>query len=288
MSRYRFIEAEKVHHAISMLCRVMKVSRAAYYVWSKHIPSAHAVAARQLAGRIKTLHAETNDCYGSPRMHRELRDLDIRVARKRVARLMRALGLSGWTRRRYLGKPTVVPFPPLPDLVRRNFTPSAMNQLWVADITYIRTWEGWLYLAVIMDCYSRRIVGWSMATHLRTELVVEALAMAVAHRRPPAGVIFHGDRGCQYTSMAFGKALRGSGLVQSVGRPATCWDNIVAASFFATLKKELIYRRTWPRRDATQVAVFEYIEAFYNRRRRHSALGYLSPSDFEQRYARVA
>ena len=221
-------------------------------------------------------------------MHCELRELDIRVSRKRVARVMRSLGLSGWTRRRYLGKATAVPFPPLPDLVRRNFTPSGINQLLVADITYIRTWEGWLYLAVVMDCFSRRIVGWSMATHLRTELVVEALEMAVTHRRPTAGTIFHSDRGCQYTSMAFGKALRDSGLVQSVGRPATCWDNIVAESFFATLKKELIYRRTWPRRLDLQTAIFEYIEVFYNRRRRHSTLGYLSPSDFEQRYAPVA
>jgi putative transposase len=194
VSRYRFIEAEKVHHAVATLCRVLKVSRAAYYIWSKHMPSVRAVADQQLAQRIKALHAETNDCYGAPRMHRELRNLDIPVARKRVARLMRLQGLSGWTRRRYVGKPTVLPFPALPDLVQRQFTPSAINQLWIADITYIRTWEGWLYLAVVMDCFSRKIVGWSMTNHLRTKLVTEALEMAVAHRKPPAGAIFQRPR----------------------------------------------------------------------------------------------
>lgn len=288
MSRYRFIEAEKAHHAVATICRVIKVSRAAYYVWSKHVPSARALADHALTEQIRAIHAETYDAYGAPRMHRELRARGVPLSRKRVARLMRAVGLMGWTRRRYLGKPTAVPFPPLPDLVQRDFTPAAINQLWCADITYIRTWEGWVFLAVVMDCFSRRIVGWAVAPHLRTELVIEALEMAVTHRQPPGGVVFHSDRGCQYTSMAFGTALTESGLVQSVGRPATCWDNIVAESFFATLKKELIYKRTWPRRDAAQLALFDYIEVFYNRRRLHSTLGYLSPLAFEERYARVA
>lgn len=288
MSRYRFIEAENARHAVATMCRVIKVSRAAYYVWSKHVPSARALADHTLTEQIRVIHAETYDAYGAPRMHRELRARGVPLSRKRVARLMRAVGLMGWTRRRYLGKPTAVPFPPLPDLVQRDFTPAAINQLWCADITYIRTWEGWVFLAVVMDCFSRRIVGWAVAPHLRTELVIEALEMAVTHRQPPGGVVFHSDRGCQYTSMAFGTALTESGLVQSVGRPATCWDNIVAESFFATLKKELIYKRTWPRRDAAQLALFDYIEVFYNRRRLHSTLGYLSPLAFEERYARVA
>lgn len=288
MSRYRFIEAEKVHHAVATLCRVMKVSRAAYYIWARHLLSARQVADAQLTQRIATIHVETYSAYGAPRMHRELRSLGVRVGRKRVARLMRAAGLTGWTRRRYLGRPTAIPFPPLPDLVQRDFQPSAVNQLWVADITYVRTWEGWLYLAVVMDCFSRRIVGWAVAPHLRAELVVEALEMAVAHRQPAAGVVHHSDRGCQYTSMAFGTALKRSGVVQSVGRPASCWDNIVAESFFATFKKELIYRRTWPHRGPTQLAIFEYIEVFYNRRRLHSTLGYLSPSAFEAQCALVA
>lgn len=288
MSRYRFIEVERVHHAVTTLCRVMKVSRAAYYIWSRGILCERVRTDAVLTERIKALHRAAHEAYGAPRIHLDLQDEGFRVSRKRVARLMRAADISGWTRRRYHGRPTTVPFPPLPDLVRRDFRPSAVNQLWVADITYIRTWEGWLHLAVVMDCFSRRIVGWSIAAHLRTELVTDALAMAVAHRQPAPGLVHHSDRGCQYTSMEFGSELKRSGIVQSVGRPATCWDNIVAESFFATLKKELIYRRSWPRRGPAQTAVFEYIEAFYNRRRRHSTLGNISPDQFEARHASVA
>jgi len=288
VSRYRFIEAEKAHYAISTLCRVMKVSRAAFYIWTRGLLSERARIDVALRERIVLIHAENYQAYGAPRVHAELRADGVRVSRKRVTRLMRLAGIAGWTRRKFRGRPTAIPFPPLPDLVQRDFQPTAMNQLWCADITYIRTWEGWLYLAVVMDCFSRRIVGWAVAAHLRTELVIEALEMAVTHRQPAPGVIYHSDRGCQFTSMAFGTALRDSGLIQSVGRPASCWDNIVAESFFATFKKELIYRHTWPHRGETQHAIFKYIELFYNRRRLHSTLGYLSPLDFEQRCARVA
>jgi putative transposase len=254
VSRYRFIEAEKVHHAVNTLCRVMKVSRATYYVWIRGLLSERARVDRELSERIVSIHTENYRAYGAPRVHAELRAQGVRVGRKRVARLMRLAGIAGWTHRKFRGQPTAIPFPPLPDLVQRDFQPNAINQLWCADITYIRTREGWLYLAVIMDCWSRRIVGWALATHLRTELVLEALEMAVAHRQPTPGVVFHSDRGCQYTSMAFGTALRKSGLVQSVGRPASCWDNIVAESFFATFKKGSFIaipgrtegRRSWP------------------------------------------
>ena len=288
MSRYRFIEAEKAHHATATLCRVMKVSRAAFYVWARHQASARADADRALLERITQLHRESMSTYGAPRIHHDLRDLGVRVGRRRVARLMRSAGLSGWTRRKFRTPRARIEFAPLPDLVCRNWAPTGPDQLWVADMTYPRTWEGWVYLAVVMDCFSRRIVGWALSNDLGTHLVIEAAEMAVTHRNPQPGLVFHSDRGCQYLSMAFGSKLKKSGILQSVGRPATCWDNIVAESFWATFKKDLFYRRSWPRRCDLGPAVFHYIEVFYNRRRRHSTLGHISPAEYEDRYARVA
>jgi putative transposase len=206
------------------------------------------------------------------------------VSRKRVARLMRWAGLSGMVRRRK-GRTTIrVPgIATAPDLVRRDFAPTAPNRLWVADLTEVSTWEGKLYLAVVLDCYSRRCVGWAMAEHMRAELVIEALEMAIWQRRPEAGLVHHSDRGGQYVSLIFGQRCRDAGIDVSMGAKGSALDNAVAEAFFATLKKELTRRRSWPTRRELQSAVFAWIEGWYNRRRLHSTLGYVSPTDYENR-----
>jgi len=267
------------------MCRVLEVSRSSFHAWARREPSARAVADRALSGRIAEIHVESGKTYGSPRVHAELRLEDgVRVGRKRVERLMRQAGLSGMIRRRR-GRTTVsVPgIRTAPDLVERDFDPAAVNRLWAADITYIRTWEGWLYLASVMDCYSRRIVGWALADHLRAELVVDALEMAVARRRPDAGLVHHSDKGSQYASLIFTRRCRSVGIDVSMGSRGDCFDNAVLESFHASLKKDLIHRRSWPTKAEARTAVFEYIETFYNRRRRHSRLGMLSPLEFENR-----
>ncbi|MCA1680670.1 MAG: IS3 family transposase [Actinobacteria bacterium] len=221
--------------------------------------------------------------YGSPRIWADLVvDDGERIGRKRVERLMRQAGLSGLIPKKY--KATTVRVPGVrvaDDLLDRDFTATAANQRWVADITYLRTWEGWLYLVAVQDLYSRRIVGWSMADHMRTELVSDALQMALARRRPDPGLIWHSDQGSQFVSLAFGQQARAAGIAQSMGSKGDCFDNAVAESFFATLKKELIHRRAWPTRAELRTEVFDYIEVFYNRERRHSTLGQRSPVDYE-------
>jgi putative transposase len=281
---FRLIEAEKAQHAVSRLCEVLGVSRAGYYAWRRRPVCERARRNRELAALIEQIHAESRGSYGWPRMHAELRHRGVRVSRKRVARLMRRAGLSGLlTRRR--GKTTIrVPgVRPAPDLVRRDFRPAGPNQLWVADLTEISTWEGKLYLAVVLDCFSRRCVGWAMEDHMRTELVVEALEMAVWQRKPAPGVVHHSDRGAQYTALIFGQRCRQAGIDISMGRRGCALDNAVAESFFASLKKELIRRRSWPTRRDAQGAMFSWIEGWYNRRRLHSALSYQSPVDFENK-----
>ena len=283
MRIFRFIAATRAEHSIKIMCRVLEVSRSGFHAWARREPSPRAVADHALRGRIAEIHAESGKTYGSPRVHAELRLEDgVRVGRKRVERLMRQAGLSGMIRRRR-GRTTVsVPgIRTAPDLVERDFNPNAVNRLWAADITYIRTWEGWLYLASVMDCYSRRIVGWAMADHLRAELVVEALEMAVARRRPDSGLVHHSDRGSQYTSLVFTRRCRSVGIDVSMGTRGDCFDNAVLESFHASLKKDLIHRRSWPSKAEARTAVFDYIETFYNRRRRHSTLGMLSPAAFE-------
>jgi putative transposase len=280
---FRFIAAEKASHPIALLCEVLEVSRSGFHAWQKRPPSRRACQDAGLLGLIEPIHRESRRTYGSPRVHAELRlDHDIRVGRKRVERLMRQAGLSGMIRRRR-GK-TTISAPGIrtaPDLVERDFNPAGPNRLWCADITYVRTWEGWLYLASVMDCYSRRVVGWALADHLRAELVDEALAVAIARRRPEAGMVHHSDRGCQYTSLTFTRRCRTVGIDVSMGAKGSCFDNAVLESFHATIKKDLIHRRAWPSKAQARVAVFDYIEAFYNRRRRHSTLGMLSPLEFE-------
>jgi transposase InsO family protein len=287
VSRYRFIEVEKVNHAVRTLCRVLQVSRAAYYHWSIHPLSARARADLALTERIAAIHARSRQTYGAPRVHAELQVCGDRHGRKRVARLMHAAGLAGRIPKRYRHTTVADPLTVIPDLVRRDFTPTHPDQLWVGDITYIRTWEGWLYLATLLDCFSRRVVGWAMADHLRTELPLRALHMALARRSPTGTLIHHTDRGCQYTSEAYTNVLTSHGIRSSLSRPANCWDNAVAESFFSTLKLDLLYRHSWPTRAAARSAIFEYIEVFYNRERRHSTLGNRSPADYESDHAAV-
>jgi putative transposase len=280
---FRFIAATKAEHSIKLMCRVLGVSRSGFHAWENRPPSARAVADEALTERITEIHVGSLKTYGSPRVVAELREEDgLHLGRKRVERLMRAAGLAGQIKRRR-GKTTirVQGVRTAPDLVERDFNPTAINRLWVADITYIRTWEGWLYLASVMDCYSRRIVGWAMADHMRAELVVDALEMAVAHRKPAGRPIHHSDMGSQYTSLIFTRRCRNAGLDVSMGSRGDCFDNAAIESFHATLKKDLIHRRSWPTKTEARTAVFEYIETFYNRRRRHSRLGMRSPVDFE-------
>jgi putative transposase len=283
VSVYRFISAEKARTPVSLACRWLGVSRSGYYEWATRAPSQRALTDAWLTERIRAIHDAHRGVYGAPRIHADLRLAHgVRVSHKRVERLMRAAGISGLVRRKR-GRTTIrVPGVRVADdLVERQFRPVARNALWIADVTYLRTWEGWLYLAAVQDAYSRRIVGWSMAEHMRSELVVDALEMAVARRRPAPGLIHHSDQGSQYVSLAFGQAARDAGIARSMGSKGDCYDNAVAESFFATLKKELVRRRSWPSRRELTSEVFEYIEAFYNRTRRHSTLGYLSPADYE-------
>jgi transposase InsO family protein len=291
MSCYRFIAAEQARSPIALLCRVLGVSRAGYYAWKQRGVSMRAQVDATLSAQIVEVHARSRQTYGAPRIHAELVARGIAVGRKRVARLMRTAQLVG-CRRPGRGKRTTVADPaatPAPNLVARNFSPVGADRLWVGDITYVPTDEGWLYVATLLDAYSRRVVGWAMADHLRTELALDALAMALARRRPQNGhLVHHTDRGCQYTADRYQAVLAASGISCSMSRTANCYDNAMAESFFATLKRELIQRARWPSRQAAQQAIFEYLEVFYNRQRRHSALGYLSPAAFEARSVAAA
>ena len=284
MSLYAFIEAEEEEQRnVSTTCELFEVSRSAYYVFAAHTPSFRELSDAELAKRIEEIHEDSRRTYGAPRVHAELKAEGIACGRKRVARIMRTKGLVGVSPRRY--KTTTIADPaadPIVDLVKRAFGPDTieLDTLWCGDITYIRTWEGWLYLATVIDVASRRVVGWSMADHMRAELVCDALGMAIEHRRPGA-LIFHSDRGCQFTSGEFASLCDDRAVTQSMSRPGQCWDNAVAESFFAALKNELIYRNVWATRAEARRATFEYIEVFYNRRRRHSSLNYLSPASYE-------
>lgn len=287
MNVYPFIEAEKQGQGcVRRACVLLKVSRAAYYVWSAADPAERHRGDDELLQAIKDAHKASRGTYGAPRITRALRKQGRRVSRKRVARLMRQRGIVGRARRRR--KRTTIADPAAAraaDLLKRDFAPTShgLDAAWCSDISYVRTWEGWTYVATVIDLSSRRVVGLAMADHLRTSLVSEALEMALAQRRPEAGLVFHSDRGSQYTSGEFRELLARHKIVQSLSRPGQCWDNAVAESFFSTLKEELVYRGSWPTRAAARRAIFEYVEVFYNRQRMHSALGYLSPVDYEAR-----
>jgi putative transposase len=269
-------------YPIATTCRVLGVSPGGYYARLKRPPSARACANAELSAQIAEIHRRSRATYGAPRVHVELAEQGIRVGIKRVARLMRAAGLRGVSRRNWIV--TTVrnrQARPAPDLVERNFTATAPNRLWVADITYIPTWAGFLYLAVGLDVFSRRIVGWAMETYLRTELVLKALDRALGQRRA-AGVIHHSDQGSQYTSFAFGKRCAQAGVRPSMGSVGDCFDNAMCESFFATLECELLNRRSFKTQVEARLAVFDFIEGWYNPHRRHSALDYLSPINYER------
>jgi putative transposase len=266
-------------------CRVLGVSASGFYEWRGRQPSARQRSDEQLTAAITAIHQASRGSYGSPRVHAELRlGQNIRCGRKRVERLMRRAGLAGIYRRRRKGCTVRDPAAsPHPDLVNRQFTADRPDRLWVTDITQHRTGQGWLYCAVVLDVYSRRVVGWSIADHLRTELVIDALDMARWRRKPPAGgTVLHSDHGCQYTSWAFGQRLRAAGLLGSMGSIGDCYDNSLAESFFGTLQLELLDQRSWATRQELANAIFEWIEAWYNPTRRHSALGYHSPLTYER------
>ena len=290
MSRYWFIDAEQACYPIALLCRTLGVSRAGYYAWKQRGVSARAQADAVLTVEIQHVHAHSRQTYGAPRIHADLAARGIAVGRKRVARLMRAAQLAGCGRRRRAVRTTVADLAatPAPNVIARDFYPAAPNRLWVGDITYVPTDEGWLYVATLLDAYSRRIVGWAMAGHLRTELALDALAMALARRPASTDLVHHTDRGCQYTAERYQAALTVHGITCSMSRTANCYDNAMAESFFASFKSELIDRARWPTRRAARQAIFEWIEVFYNRQRRHSALGYLSPVTFEARTVQTA
>jgi putative transposase len=283
VSCYRLIDVEKTNYSVSMLCKVLKVSRSGYYAWRDRPPSKRTKENAALTERIREVHHTSRGTYGYPRVHAELRALGVRCSRKRVARLMRKDGLRGCMRgcrRKHTTRqdPLAVP---APDLVERNFVAMAPNKLWTADVTYLPTDEGFLYLAFILDVYSRKVVGWSMANHLRSELVAATLQMAIYRRNPSAGLIHHSDRGVQYTALSFGRKFEEAGIVPSMSRVGSALDNAISESFVSTLKSE-IGVSCYPTRQAARASVFEFIELFYNRVRRHSSLGYLSPAEYEE------
>jgi len=279
------VAQEKASHPVATLCRVLGVSPSGYYAWCKRPPSTRAQADEGLLSQIQDIHQRSRGTYGAPRVHAELRARGVRCGRKRVARLMGRAGLAGVHRRRYRSTTRQNPrAAAAPDLVERDFAAAGPDQLWVADMTYVTTDEGWLYVATVLDAWSRRIVGWAMGERLDTDLVIDALNMAVWNRRPAMGVVHHSDRGAQYTSLAFTKRCRDAGIATSMGSVGDAYDNALAEAFFATLEAELLMRTAFATRAAARLALFDFIEAFYNSHRRHSALGYLSPAEFERRW----
>jgi len=267
---------------VAALCRVLQVSHSGYYAWVKRPPSARATRDALLMPQIIASHERSDSTYGSPRILGDLKDAHEYVGRKRVARLMRKAGIVGVSRRRFVvTTKRSAAESAAPDLVERNFTATARNELWVADITYVPTWAGFLFLAIVLDAFSRRIVGWAMATHLRAELVLDALEMALEQRRPDE-VVHHSDHGCQYTSLAFGKRCGEMGVKPSMGSVGDAYDNAMAESFFATLECELLNRRRFRTQVEARHAIFRFIEGWYNPHRRHSALGNRSPISYEK------
>jgi putative transposase len=273
---------------VRVMCRVLGLSPSGYYAWLKRPPSARTLRNQELLAEIERIHQFSRETYGRPRMHAEMRDEGHAVNHKRVGRLMRLGGLRGASRRRKWRTTTrEEEARPAPDLVERDFTAKGPDQLWVADITFIPTAAGFLFLAVVLDAWSRRVVGWAMATHLRTDLVLQALEMAL-HQRRPTAVIHHSDQGTQYTSIAFGLRCKAAGVRSSMGSVGDCFDNAMCESFFATLECELLDRERFRTQAEAKMKVFDFIEGWYNPHRRHSALGYKSPMQFERSQLRAA
>jgi putative transposase len=283
--KFAFVHAEKASFSIAAMCRLYGVSRQGYYAYVKALSSPRLADELALQARIRAIHADTDGSYGSPRVLHELRREGVKIGKRRVEAIMRALGICGIDRRRH--KTTTRANPAhraAPNRLAQDFTATRPNQRWVTDITYVWTDEGWVYLAAILDLYSRAVVGWALSTSLSTELPLTALDNALRRRRPDAPLMHHSDRGCQYTSTEYGGALKAAGITVSMSRRGNCWDNAVAESFFATLKTELVYRRRWATRVDLRAALFEYIETFYNRRRLHSTLDYKTPAEVETAY----
>ena len=282
--RFAFIAVEKATFPVTVLCQTLGVSRTGFYAAQARPAARRGRDDAKLAVEITAIHAESRQRYGSPRIHAELRERGCRTSRKRVARLMREQGLAARRRRRFrVTTDSHHPFPIAANVLARQFAASSPDTAWVTDITYIPTGEGWLYLAVILDLFSRLVVGWAMSERITRQLALDALGMALARRRPPQGLLHHSDRGSQYASTEYQHQLARHGIVGSMSRRGDCWDNAVAESFFATLKVELVHEATWGTRPEAGGALFEYIEGFYNGQRRHSSLGYLSPLAFERR-----
>ena len=270
------------------MCRVFEVSRSGYYRWLNRKPSHREIDNQRLYVEIREIYDGSKGRYGSPKITQELRDRGHRVGKNRVAKRMREAGIRSKIRRRYrVTTDSKHRFPVAPILVERNFTTQAPNNVWVSDITYLATRTGWLYLTVIIDLFSRLVVGWSLSSSLSHDMVVTALKRAVTRRQPGKGVIFHSDRGIQYACTDFRKELSKHGFIQSMSRKGDCWDNAVAESFFGVMKTELVYHERYNGHQDTLRSIFEYIEIFYNRKRRHSTLGYLTPVNYEKQLLRV-
>jgi len=279
---YGFIDKYRSTHAVEMMCRILRVTRSGYYAWKKRGESRRKRRDTVLLEKIRESYRESRGRYGSPNIHEDLRQWDYRCSRKRVARLMREAGLRAKTIRRFrVTTESKHTLPVAENLLQRQFSAEAAGKVWVSDITYLWTRQGWLYLCVIMDLWDRKVVGWSIGERLTADLAVEALRKAVMRRQPQEGLMFHSDRGIQYCSEVFRTELRRHVMLQSMSRKGNCWDNAVAESFFGILKRELVYHEMYRTRDDARLSLFQYIEGWYNRRRRHSTLGRRSPHMFE-------
>jgi transposase InsO family protein len=285
--RFRFIEDHRAEYPVRIMCSALDVSSAGYYAWRGRPESRRSATNRALLDDIKRVHRDNHECYGSPRIHLELEAQGRGASRGRIERLMRRHGVRAIMARPRRARTTDSrhDLPIAPNLLDRNFVAAAPNRIWLADITYIETGEGWLYLSTVMDLYSRRIVGWAMRDHLRTELPLAALRMAISAQRPGAALIHHSDRGIQYASHDYRAALAADGITASMSRKGNCYDNAPMESFFHTLKTERVHHRQYATRAEAQRDIFAYIEGFYNRTRRHSAIGYISPIEMELKAA---
>jgi putative transposase len=281
--RYSFISRQRSSFPVRVLCRVLQVSAAGYYDWARRQPSVTERRRDELAAAIRGIHADVKGRYGSRRMHAELKARGHSCSVNSVAKVMRSLGIQAISHRRFRVRTTDSDheFPVAGNVVNQDFTATKPNEVWLSDITFIPTREGWLYLAAVEDLYSRRVVGWSMGTSLESRLVVEALHMAVAQRFPDEGLLAHSDRGSQYASEHYQRVLANHGITCSMSRVGNCYDNAPMESFFASLKKELVHHEDYPTIEAAKASLFEYIEVFDNRIRRHSSLGYVAPAEFE-------